>query len=305
MGSPDFAVPSLQSLYKVGHDIAAVFTQPDKPKGRGKEFAPTAIKKAALSLGLQVYTPKSIKTEEVITLLREISPEVIVVVAYGKILPAEILSLPIYGCINVHASILPKYRGAAPIHRSVINGDETTGVTTMYMDIGLDTGDMIYKEETQITNSDTVGSVHDRLAQLGAELIVKTMQDVEAGIAPHSKQDDNIATYAPILTKEDEKIIWSKAAHEVFNHIRGMNPFPGTFSLLRGEVLKIWGAEIEPISHQATPGTILAADNKKGLLVACRNDAVWLTEVQPRSGKRMTGDAFVRGYKISQGEVLA
>ena len=304
MGSPDFAVPSLRSLQSAGHDIVAVFTQPDKPKGRGKELAPTAVKKAALELGLQVYTPQSIKTEDSLTMLKEFSPEVIVVVAYGKILPKAILELPPKGCINVHASLLPKYRGAAPIHRAVINGDQLTGVTTMYMDVGLDTGDMIYKTEIPISFEDTVGLVHDKLAQAGAQLIIKTLEDLEKGVAPRVKQADAEATYAAILTKEDEIIKWSQTAQAVYNHIRGMNPFPGTFTKLQGEILKTWNVQLENYEHQAKPGTVIKVDSKKGILVACGKNAVWLTEIQPKSGKRMSGDAFVRGYKVSEGEIL-
>lgn len=304
MGSPDFAVASLQALYLAGHDIVAVFTQPDKPKGRGRELAPTAVKKAALSLGLEVYTPASVKGQDILSLLRQLAPELIVVVAYGKILPPEILFLPKYGSINVHASLLPEFRGAAPIHRAVISGKKHTGITTMHMDVGLDTGDIIYKTNIPISGEDNVGIVHDKLASAGAELIVQTLADIEKGVAPRVKQNEEQATYAGLLTKEDEHINWAKDAKEVTNLVRGMNPFPGSFTFFREENLKTWLVEQEEIRHNANPGTILVSDPKKGLLVACKNNAVWLREVQPKSGKRMGGDAFVRGYKVAVGEIL-
>lgn len=304
MGSPDFAVPSLMALSTAGHEIIGVFTQPDKPKGRGKELAPTAVKKAALELGITVYTPASVRTAEVYEILKNLAPEIIVVVAYGKIIPKEILDLPIYGCVNVHASLLPYYRGAAPIHRAIINGDTITGVTTMHMDVGLDTGDMIYNTEVLISKKDTVGHVHDKLASSGAALIVLTLEALKKGVAPRLPQDDSLATYAPLLSKADEELDWSQSATEIVNRVRGMNPYPGTFTLFRGEILKTLQVEADELAHQAEPGIILTADVKKGMLVACGKEAVWLKEVQAKSGKRMSSDAFVRGYKVSEGEIL-
>jgi methionyl-tRNA formyltransferase len=226
------------------------------------------------------------------------------VVAYGKIIPKEILELPRFGCINVHASLLPAYRGAAPIHRAVINGDGITGVTTMHMGVGLDTGDMIYCTEVLISKKDTVGTVHDKLATAGAALIVLTLEAIKKGIAPRIPQDDSLATLAPLLNKADEELDWSQSATEIVNRVRGMNPFPGTFTLFRGEILKSLEVEADELAELAEPGTIITADVKKGILVACGKDAVWLKEVQAKSGKRMSGDAFVRGYKVSEGEIL-
>lgn len=304
MGSPDFAVPALEALHTAGHEILAVFSQPDKPRGRGREMLPTPVKKKALELEIPVYTPASVRNPEVLAQLKELNPQLIIVVAYGKILPAELLQLPPLGCINVHASLLPGYRGAAPIHRAIVNGDKETGVTTMHMDVGLDTGDMIYKQAIPIAETDTLGTVHDSLANVGAKLLLKTLVALEEGTAPREKQNSDLASYAPLLTKDDEKIQWQNTAEQVVNQVRGMNPFPGTFSIFRNQILKIRRVQQVTFTHQSPPGTIVMADAKKGVIVACGEGAVSLLEVQPSSGKHMDGAAFVRGYKLAEGEIL-
>lgn len=242
MGTPEFAVPSLKALYTSGHEIAAVVTQPDRPKGRGHKLTPPPVKLAAQEAGLHVYQPVRIRDPEFIDTLKRVSPQLIAVVAFGQILPKDILELPVYGCINVHASILPKYRGAAPIHWAVINGETETGVTIMQMDEGLDSGDIILSEKIPVSPEDTTGTVHDKLAGLGAQLLVKAVQLISEGRAERIPQDHGAATYAPLLNKDTEKIDWAKSAVEICNLVRGLNPWPGAYTLLRDKILKIWQA---------------------------------------------------------------
>ncbi|ACV63126.1 methionyl-tRNA formyltransferase [Desulfofarcimen acetoxidans DSM 771] len=305
MGSPDFAVPSLEKLYKMGFDIAGVVTQPDRPKGRGKKLLPTPVKIFAQSAGLKIFQPEKIKTPEFIRLLRNLSPQVIVVVAFGQLLSPELLQIPQFGCINVHASLLPKYRGAAPIHRAVINGEKVTGVTTMYMDEGLDTGDMILSQELPVEKQDTVGMVHDRLAVLGAEVLERTLQLVDDGEAPRQKQQDSSATYAPLLTKADEIINWHSSAREICNHIRGMNPWPGTCTYLDGQVIKIWQATYGKrlVDAIGLPGQVMASD-AGGIIIQAGQDQVCIKELQLQCCKRMMTADFLRGKQIPEGRCL-
>lgn len=304
MGTPEFAAASLQALLEVGQQVVAVVTQPDKPKGRGKQVLPSPVKKLAEEYHLPVLQPTSIRTEEFFRTLQGLQPECIVVVAYGKILPSEILQLPPRGCINVHASLLPYYRGSAPIHWSVINGETETGVTTMFMDEGMDTGDMILKKRLPIGPDDTVGMVHDRLAVLGAELLVETIDLLEKGFAPRTPQDHTLATYAPLLKKEHEVIRWEQPAQYLHNHVRGMNPWPGTYTTWEDKVLKIWRTRVpEARPVKAAPGTVLE-EGSSGILVQTGQGQILITELQLQGSKRMDVDQFLRGKQIASGTVL-
>ena len=243
MGTPEFSVPCLQALIDAGHNIVGVFTQPDKPKGRGNVMTPPPVKQLALEKGIKVFQPLKMKSEETMDIVRELDPELIVVVAFGRILPASILDYPKRGCINIHASLLPKYRGAGPIQWCVINGEKETGITTMLMDVGLDTGDMLLKEKTPIGENETAEELHDRLSAIGASLIVKTLDELDS-IIP-TKQDDSLSTYAPMLSKELSAIDWNKSATEVHNLVRGLNSWPMATSSIDGKTYKIHNTKIE------------------------------------------------------------
>ena len=304
MGTPDFAVPILEKIINMGYQVVGVITQPDRPKGRGKKIVPTAVKAFAQKAGLKVYQPEKIKTPEFTSLLKALVPQVIVVEAFGQLLSPDILQIPKLGCINVHASLLPKYRGAAPIHWAVINGEKTTGVTTMYMDEGLDTGDMILSKTLPIAEQDTVGRVHDRLAFLGAEVLADTLELVVKGTAPRQAQQNNKASYAPLLTKEHEIINWHKTAEEICNHIRGMNPWPGTCTFLDGQVIKIWRATYEEkLIDVGSPGQILAA-TADGIVIQTGQGQVFIKELQWQGCKRMPTSDFVRGKQLPIGRFL-
>ena len=305
MGTPDFAVPVLEKIINMGYEVVGVITQPDRPKGRGKKVVPTPVKLFAQAAGLKVYQPERIKTPEFTSLLQNLAPQVIVVVAFGQILSPEILQIPLLGCINVHASLLPKYRGAAPIHWAVINGEKATGVTTMYMDEGLDTGDMILSKTVPIAEQDTVGMVHDRLAMLGADVLAETLELIVKGKAPRQAQQNSRATYAPLLTKEHEIINWHKEAREICNHIRGMNPWPGTCTYLDGQVIKIWQAAYgdKLIDAMGSPGQILAA-TADGLVIQAGQGQVSIKELQWQCSKRMPTSDFLRGKQLPEGRFL-
>ncbi|OPX88896.1 methionyl-tRNA formyltransferase [Pelotomaculum sp. PtaB.Bin117] len=304
MGTPDFAVPSLKALVEAGHDVRAVITQPDRPKGRGKKYAPPPVKEAAQSLKLPVLQPAQVKEPEFIEQLRSYSPEVIVVVAYGRILPPAILSLPEHGCVNVHASLLPKYRGAAPIHRAVINGEKVTGITTMFIDEGLDTGDMILKEKVPILGEDTVGDLHDRLSVAGARLLVETLDMIGRGRAPRIPQTGE-SSYAPVLTGADELIIWDKPAQDIYNLIRGMNPWPGARTYLGEKMLKIWRAGVlDDEQTLACPGRVMGTV-REGVLVGTGRGLLVITELQMQGAKRMSAADFLRGTPAPLGVILS
>jgi methionyl-tRNA formyltransferase len=303
MGTPEFAVPSLEILHQTGYDIVGVVTQPDRPKGRGQKMATSPVKDYALTHGLPLYQPERVKNPEFIQQLRALSPDIIVVVAYGQILPADILMLPPYGCINVHGSLLPKYRGAAPIHWAVINGEATTGITTMYMDQGMDTGDMILKAEILITPEDTTGSMYDKLAIVGAEVLYRTLQQVAAKTAPREKQDERHATYASMLKREHEHIDWGRSAKEIDCQIRGLNPWPGAFTTHRDRHLKIWRAvPLDEKSGQPS-GTILQVD-REGIVVATASGSLRILELQPQNSKKMNAADYARGHHIQPGEQM-
>lgn len=317
MGTPDFAVGTLEMLIQAGHEITLVVTQPDKPKGRGKSMQFPPVKEAALAHGLEVYQPKRIREPECIEYLRRYEADIIVVVAFGQILPKEILEMPRYGCVNVHASLLPKYRGAAPIQWAVINGETVTGVTTMRMDEGLDTGDMILKEEVALKPEETGGSLFDRLAQTGAKLCVKTLTAIEQGTAVYTPQDHEKATHTTMIKKQLGEIDWKRSAVELERLVRGLNPWPSAYTYLGGKTLKIWKASVQeeeaflgsddgkhPTEEAARePGTIVKV-GKNTIEVQTGQGVLKLEEIQLEGKKRMTTDAFLRGFPVETGVKL-
>ena len=304
MGTPDFAQKSLEALYNVGHEILAVVTNIDKPKGRGMKLVESPVKEYAKSKNLTIFQPEKVrKNIEFIEQIKKLEPDVICVVAYGKILPSEILEIPKLGCINVHASLLPKYRGAAPIQWAVLNGDKTTGVTTMYMDIGMDTGDMILKQEVEIGENETTGELWDRLAIIGADLLVKTLKQIEKGTAPRIKQSDDF-TMAPMLNKEISKIDWQeKTAKQIKNLVRGLNPIMGAYSYLNGKKIKFWKVEVEEDTNSNQEnGTVIKANDKDGLYIKAKDGVLKIIEIQGENAKRMNANDFLRGNKIEIGQ---
>ena len=306
MGTPDFAVGSLQALCESGkHEILAVVTQPDRPKGRGNKLLQIPVKEYALAQGLTVYQPQKVKTPEFVELLHELQPELIVVAAFGQFLSKEILELPKYGCINVHASLLPKYRGAAPIQYAIIKGEKESGVTIMQMDIGMDTGAMLDKVVVPIAENTTMGELHDALREQGAALLLQVIDKIAAGTAVAEPQDNEQATYATLLDRSMEHIDWSKTAQEVHNLIRGFNPAPSTFTKLpNGKSLKIWGSKMTDKSSAAAAGTVIET-GKHSFFVACGEGVLEITEVQPESKKRMLAQVFLNGRGVQEGDLLA
>lgn len=306
MGTPDFAVGSLQALCESGkHEILAVVTQPDRPKGRGNKLLQTPVKEYALAQGLTVYQPQKVKTPEFVELLHELQPELIVVAAFGQFLSKEILELPKYGCINVHASLLPKYRGAAPIQYAIIKGEKESGVTIMQMDIGMDTGAMLDQVVVPIAENTTMGELHDALREQGAALLLEVIDKIAAGTAVAEPQDNEQATYATLLDRSMEHIDWSKTAQEVHNLIRGFNPAPSTFTKLpNGKSLKIWGSKMTDKNSNAAAGTVIVT-GKHSFFVACGEGVLEITEVQPESKKRMPAQVFLNGRGVQEGDLLA
>lgn len=298
MGTPDFAVESLSKLYDAGHNILAVVSQPDRPSGRGMKLKPTPVKEYALEKGLAVIQVEKVrKNIEFIEKIKSLKPDVIVVVAFGQILPKEFLEIPKYGSINVHGSLLPKYRGSAPIQWSIINGEKYTGITTMYMDAGVDTGDMILKEKIEIEDNDNYGTLYEKMKKAGGKLIVETLERVVEGTAPREKQGDEY-TLAPMIEKETCRIDWNKSANDIRNLIRGLNPTPGAYSVIDGQVLKIWNATVIDKFSEETPGTILLADSKNGMHVSTGDKILSIEEIQLPNAKRMNILDCLRGRKI-------
>ncbi len=303
MGTPDFAVPSLTALLQSSHSVAAVVTQPDRPRGRGKKLQPPPVKEAALAAGLPVMQPAAMKDPVFLNWLRQWQPEVIAVVAFGRILPGEILTLPRRGCINLHASLLPRYRGAAPIHRAVINGEQETGVTTMWIAPQLDAGDIILQEKLAIEPEAATGTIHDRLAALGAALLVHTLDLVAEGRAPRRPQEEALVTYAPPLRPEEERIDWGQPAANIYNLIRGLNPWPGAYTRRSGERLKIYAARIVDTASTGTPGRVVDL-TAEGFIVQTGKGRLLITTVQPQGKRTMPAGAYQRGYPLTIGEVL-
>jgi len=303
MGTPDFAVPCLKKLAESSHDVMAVFTQPDKPKGRGYKMIPTPVKKAAMEYDIPVYQPQSLRkgsdAETSLEILNKISPDLIVVTAYGQILPKEILTLPKYGCINIHASLLPKYRGAAPINWCILNGETKTGVTSMKMSEGLDTGDMLIKSETAIGENETYQQLYERLAVMGGEVLAQTIKSLEEGTLIPQKQDDSLSCYSPMIRKEMSALDFSKPAFEIHNIIRGVTGFTS----LSGKRLKVFGSVIENSeAPDAANGEIVVPET---FTVKCGDGGlVSFTEVQLEGSKRLSADVFLRGRKLVKGEIL-
>ena len=301
MGTPDFAVAPLEALLAAGHTVTAVVTQPDKPKGRGKALQPTPVKEEAMRYGIPVYQPKKVREEEFQVVLRELNPDLIVVVAFGQLIPKSILELPRYGCVNVHASLLPKYRGAAPIQWAVINGEKESGVTIMKMDEGLDTGDMIAKTVVPLAADETGGSLFDKLSQVGAQLLLDTIPALEEGTVVCEKQPEESPTpYAAMLNKKMGLIDWSQDASVIECLVRGLNPWPSAYTYLKGKTLKIWQAKVVEKQHEEEPGTIIEVD-KKHLVVACKTNALLIERLQLEGKKQMETEAFLRGYAIETG----
>jgi methionyl-tRNA formyltransferase len=304
LGTADYAVPSLKTIVQEGYKVLTVITQPDRPKGRGQKVKFSPIKKAALKLNLPIFQPENIKTSESVDYLKELKADLYVVVAYGQILSKEILDLPPMGCVNVHGSLLPKYRGAAPIHWAIINGEVETGVTTMYMVPDLDSGDIIEQSRLKIEPDYSVGILHDLLADLGAKTLLSTLRALAKGSVNPTPQDDSKATYAPQLKKKDEIIQWGKTSEQVVNHIRGMNPWPGAYTTYHGKILKVLEAKTENSTQSLAPGTILQVD-KNGIIVQCGQGAIRLTLLKPQGKKEMAADAFSNGQSfIKPGFIL-
>lgn len=306
MGTPEFAVPSLERLISDGHEVCTVFTQPDRPRGRGYELTPPPVKVCAQTHHILVEQPSSLRTAEAAARVRDLEPELIVVAAYGKILPMDILSVPRLGCVNVHASLLPKYRGAAPIQWAVINGEKETGVTTMQMAAGLDTGDMLLREATPIGENETAGELHDRLSVIGARLLSKTVEGLKQGNIKPQKQDDAASCYAPMLEKSLSKIDFSKPARTVHNLCRGLNPWPMAQTILAGRVLRLHETRAEGsgvIKGFSAPGTVVFAGTD-GIGVACGDGGILRVLVLQESGKRpMAAAEYLRGHRVEPGMV--
>ncbi|PKM50653.1 MAG: methionyl-tRNA formyltransferase [Firmicutes bacterium HGW-Firmicutes-7] len=305
MGTPDFSVPTLKAIIDSEHEVIAVVTQQDKPKGRGNKMTVTPVKEVALAYNIPVYQPHKVRNAEFINLLKDLQPDAIVVIAFGQILPKALLEIPKYGCINVHASLLPKYRGAGPIQWAVINGEKETGLTTMFMDVGLDTGDMLLKETVILTGEETGGSLHDILSVIGGPLLLHTLKQIEEGSLKRVPQDDQEATTAPMLTKELGKINWNSSAIEIERFIRGLNPWPSAYTFYENKILKIWKSEIIAFNDDTIkPGTIIDIIKNKGFIVKCREDSLLIKELQLQGKNKMDAASFLRGVPLKVGKVF-
>ena len=317
MGTPDFSVPALKALVEAGHQVIAVVTQPDKPKGRGKEVQMTPVKIQAMEYGIPVYQPAKVREASFVEVLKGLEADVYVVIAFGQILPKAVLELPKYGCINIHASLLPKYRGAAPIQWCVIDGERETGITTMMMDVGLDTGDMLEKAVIPIEEKETGGSLHDKLSMAGGDLILSTLKKLEEGTLVRTPQTDEGTCYAKMLTKSLGDIDWNQGAVSIERLIRGLNPWPSAYTMWNGKTIKIWAADViagreaadflsesgVPAETGTAPGTVVCSD-KRGLVVCTGGGLLSIRELQMEGKKRMDTPAFLRGYPIPEGDVF-
>lgn len=311
MGTPDFAKESLETLYNAKYEILAVVTNPDRPKGRGMKMIASPVKEFALEKGIKIYQPEKVRNnEKFISEIKALKPDVICVVAYGKILPKEILEIPSKGCINVHGSLLPKYRGAAPIQWAVLNGDKKTGVTTMYMDVGMDTGDMILKQETQIGEDETTGELWERLSKIGGDLLVKTLKEIENKTAPRIKQGDDF-TMAPMLDKSMAKIDWeNKTALEIKNLVRGLNPIMGAYTFLNGKKIKFWKVDVakdifaDGDMEFMKNGTVIVSDKRDGIYIKTKDGILKVLEVQGENAKKMPIQDYLRGNQINEFDVF-
>ena len=301
MGTPDFAVESLKKIYESGHNILAVVSQPDRPSGRNMKLMPTPVKEYAESKNIKVYQPEKIrKDEELYETLKSLKPDVIVVVAFGQILPQKILDIPKYGSVNVHGSLLPKYRGAAPIQWAIISGEKVTGITTMYMDAGMDTGDMIQKAEVKIENDDNFGTLYEKMKIKGGELIVQTLEKIADGVAPRVKQPDDF-TLAPMIEKTLGNIDWNNNSEDIRNLVRGLNPTPGAYTNIEGQKIKIWRVEFSNLekTDEVLPGMVIKANKKEGLLISTKDGILDIAEIQLPNSKRMLAKEYLNGHDIS------
>ncbi|RKD34756.1 methionyl-tRNA formyltransferase [Thermohalobacter berrensis] len=303
MGTPDFAVPTLEKIYNEGYDIPLVITQPDRPKGRGKKLSSPPVKIKAKELGLDVYQPQNVNDKECITQLEKISPDVIVVIAYGQILKEDLLNLPKYGCVNVHASLLPKYRGAAPINWVIINGEKKTGITTMYMDKGLDSGDILLKEGIDIREDETAGELHDRLMYLGADVLVETLRKIENGTLERIPQDHDKATYAPMMDRKLGKIDWEKSAEKIKNLVRGTYPWPGAYTNYKGKKVKI--IEVDAIDQfkEGEPGKVVKVSDE-GIYVNAKEGCIVIKRLQFPNKRKMTIRQYLLGNSFEEDVIL-
>ena len=301
MGTPEFACPTLQKLIDRDEEVVAVITQPDRPKGRGQQTLPPPVKALAERHGIPVMQPVKVRVPEVVERIRELAPDLIVVVAFGQILPKGLLEIPKYGCINVHASLLPRWRGAAPLNWSIISGDSETGVTTMLMDVGLDTGDMLLKKATPIDPDENTQTLHDRLSVIGAEALSETIDLLKAGNLVREKQDDTLSCYASMLKKEDGLVDWNKEPQVIKNLVRGMTPWPGAFSFLDGRMLKIY--RVRTAGGAGEPGSVINA-GREGLEIACAGGSIIVDELQLEGKKRLPAKDFLAGFKIEPGTIL-
>lgn len=304
MGTPDFSVPVLHALVNEGYEVAGVVTQPDKPVGRKKTLTPPPVKAAALELGIPVFQPVKIKQKEEYMQVLAFEPDLIVTAAFGQILPKELLDAPKYGCINVHASLLPELRGGAPIHYAILQGKEKTGITIMYMVEKLDAGDILTQKEVEISEEDNVGTLHDKLSEAGSKLLIETIPLLLEGKVTPQPQNDDEATFASNIRREQEKIDWSRTGEEVYNHIRGLNPWPVAYTKLNGQIVKVWNGKKVDTTKEALPGTIIAIE-KDGFVAATGNKtAIKITELQPAGKKRMAAEQFLRGTELEAGTRL-
>ena len=304
MGTPDFAVPSLRALVDHGYEVVGVFCQPDRPKGRGHKLAACPVKELAVSAGIPVFQPERIKREEGVAMLKSCAPDLCVTAAFGQLLSQEILDIPPLGTINVHSSLLPKHRGSAPINWSIIKGDPVTGVTTMFTDKGMDTGDILLTRETPIGPAENAGELTDRLAVMGAQLLIETIRAIEAGTLARTPQDHAAATYEPKMDKELGRIDWSKSAQELDWLVRGTTPWPGAFTTLGEQTIKVFELDILDGPASGAPGEIVAADAKRGLVVSCGDHDVALAQIQMPGAKRMNAKDYLRGHTMETGVCL-
>lgn len=304
MGTPDFSVPSLQALLNAGHEVVGVYTQPDRPKGRGGRVQMSPVKELALKHGIPVFQPLKIRKDGLDD-LQTLQPDLCVTAAFGQILSEEVLAVPKNGTVNVHASLLPRHRGPAPVNWAILQDDSITGVTTMLTDKGIDTGDMLLRAETQISDDDTAGILLDRLSAMGAKLLIETITRLERGDCPREKQDESQMTYEPKLTKELGELNFSEPTHRSLCRVRAMNPWPCAYAPLQNGVLKVWRATTAQAEKTAAPGTVLAADPKKGLVIATGDGAMELLEIQAPNAKRMDARAYLRGHSIEAGKPLS
>lgn len=303
MGTPDIATGCLQKLIDEKYDIIGVVTQPDKPQNRGKKLGMPPVKELALKYDIPVYQPIKARDEEFVATLKELNQDIIVVVAFGQILPKSILDIPKFGCINVHVSLLPKYRGAAPINWVIINGEEKTGVTTMYMDEGLDTGDMILTEEFDLDDEITAGELHDKMKDRGADVLIETLKQIEKGTAPRIPQNHEEFTYAPMMNKALGEINWSKSAREIHNLVRGVNPWPSAYTTYEGSTMKVWKTEVLNETSDKEPGTILKVD-KDGIRISTKDNVVLVKEIQMPGKKRVLVSEYIKGNNINTNTIL-